>query len=181
MDKQGLPLPPFETPVGRAEELIPALLVLLVLFAIGGVVAFPASIWPLQTDDVLWRERAGEMYLMTMPPLVFTVTIMLIAGVYAGQYRVVRAGAVVFFLLAALTVVVLPFFALDFLAVRYTQSQDELGGYMRNGIRLAATGVVMIPFLIYAGRRAWYSGRPLAGAGIGEGHGLVVGRAPDAP
>ena len=172
------PIPPFLTPAGRAEELIPTVLALLVVYLIGGVVAFPLSIWPLDVVDVSWRERAGEVYLMTMPPLVFTIVIMLIAGVYAGQHRSVRIGGVVLLVLAALTTLMLPFFFLDFLSVRHLQQQEALDAFTRNALRLGATGALLVPFLIFAGRKAWFAGRPQPGAELGQGHGLVVGQEP---
>ena len=100
------PIPPHLTPAGRAEELIPALLVLLVVIGLGGIVAFPVSVWPFEISETVWRERSGALYLTTMPPLVFLIAIILVAGVYAGQHRAVRAAGGAFFVLAALTTAV---------------------------------------------------------------------------
>ncbi len=176
MTDTGIPTPPHLTPAGRAEELIPAILAVLVVLCLGGIVALVVLIWPFDFGEVTWRERAGEIYLTTVPPLALLLSIILVAGVYAGQHRAVRVAGGVFFVLAALTTVMLPFFMLDFLAIRHLQSQEGVDSFIRNGVRLGGTGGLLVPFMVWVGRKAWFAGRPQPGGELVEGHGLVVGQ-----
>ena len=60
----------------------------------------------------------------------------------------------------------------------------RFGAYTRDGARIALTGLLLIPFLIWAGRRAWSAGRPDPGVARGAGHGsdcgAITGRRPSA-
>ena len=177
MTEPGLPIPPHRTPAGRAENLIPAAIALLAVICLIGISSLAVAAWPFAFGELQWRFQVAVLLLSSVPQLTLLLTVISGAGVYGGHHRSVRAASVAFLALAAVLIVIVPFFALDFLTRRHLQPQNSLPTFTREGLRLGATTALLVPFLIWAGIRGWVASRPDPSGEPGVGHGLVVGQA----
>jgi hypothetical protein len=169
-------IPPHRTPAARAEKLIPAVLFVLAAICATGLVSLAVAAWPFAFGEIQWRVHFEATTLTAMPQLAFLLAMISVAGVYAGKHRAVRAAAAAFFALAGGLVVMVPAFALDFMSARHMQPQTTIDSFTREGLRLGAATAFLIPFLAWAGAKAWSAGKPDSVSRRAEGHGLVVGR-----
>lgn len=171
-----LVIPPHRTSFARAEKLIPAALALLWAICVVGIAGLAVGVWPFALGDVQWRVQTAAVVLSAVPQFTLLLTLISVAGVTVGQHRAVRTAAVAFFVLAALLTLLVPVFALDFLTQRHLQAVSAVDAYTRDGLRIGASAALLIPFMLWAGRRGWTAGRKDPGAEVGEGHGLIVGQ-----
>ena len=153
-------IPPHRTPAARAEKVIPAAIAVLAAICLVGVLSLAEAAWQPAVGDVLWRVKFEATTLTAMPQLAFLLTMISVAGVYAGKHRAVRTAAAAFFALAAGLIVMVPAFALDFLSARHMQPQSVIDSFTRDGLRLGATTALLIPFLGWAGIKAWSASKP---------------------
>ena len=87
-------IPPYLTPAARAEKLIPAAVALLAMICFLVVSALAAAAWPMAFSDTRWRFRNASLLLAAEPQIALVLTIISVAGVYAGIHRAVRCAAV---------------------------------------------------------------------------------------
>lgn len=169
------PVRPHLTLVARAQEFAPAIITLLTLVMIVGFSSLVLMMVPIEFGDTQWRFRSAAMLLTTAPQISFLFAMIAVVAVHSGEHRVVRVAAIGAIVLAAVIVTVVPFYALDFLAIRHLQSQEALGPFTREGLRLSGAGVLLSVGLVWAGIRGVRVSMPDEGADRkGTGHGLIV-------
>ncbi len=180
MTEPGLPIPPHRTPAGRAEKLIPAMIFMLAAICLIGLelLTVVMGAWPIEPFELQWRVQVFTLLLSATPQILFLVTLIAVAAVYAGKHRAVRAAAVAYCGLAVALVILAPLFAMDSLSMRHLQPPDKVAEFTYNMLRLCATSAFLVPFMVWAGVKSVVGAASPIQQPITEGargHGLIVG------
>ena len=171
-------MPPSVTPLNaRSQSLISVLLAAVAILGLSPFAEVFATRWPLRFGELLWRYDIFGTLLLNTPQLVVLTCIMAIACVMTGNRAGVRATAFVFGLLAALQLLVLPFFALDYFQVRRVIAASRTPGIKALMIKTLLFALLSIVAAAWAAYAAWQaSDREGAGLRRQKGEGLVVGQ-----
>lgn len=166
-----------ETVSASALALVPGVVVLLAILVLSAIGDVLVATMPFAFDEAQWRFRAFGSVLAQAPQLTLIVLVFLLAGV-VGIYRpALRIGALLGMVLAVLFVILVPFFALDFLQLRRMVAVAARDRYDLAAMKTAAMAAVFAPFLFWMGWRAWVAARnPKDSARREKGDGLVVGQ-----
>lgn len=167
---------PLISPAARSQVLIPGILtVLFTILGIGAVSLVVGAI-PITTGDIQWRFANAVQLLGAGPQIAFLLMMVSVAALYDERYRVLRLTAILIGAFAVVLLVLIPFFAFDFLTLRHLQQLSRVAPFTREYLRLGATSGALGLALLWAARAAFRaSGRePKGERDIGSG--LVVGQ-----
>jgi hypothetical protein len=163
---------------GRNQTLVVVLLAVLVAMGVSPLADILAAGWQLRFGEARWRFEFFQLVLANGPQTVILLVLIALFGVLLGNRLVVRSTAVALGLVAALSIVILPLYVMDFLQVHRMIPQDQKTAL--NGAVLKST---IFTFLIFAGGgwaslRGWQASEPADVTARREmGEGLVVGQA----
>lgn len=169
---------PNPTVSSRAQSIAPALVVLLSLVALSAVVDMVLMNLPLQMDDPRWRFAAFGRLLTSAPQFTLLLAVISAIGLLGGERRPVRTSAAIMIVLGAVVVLLAPFLGLDWLTVRRQVNVDARRNFDLTAAKTLVFGLLMVPFLIWAGIRGLKATAMPKGADRQKekGEGLIVGQ-----
>ena len=154
MDYPELPSQPF-----RVQTLGPALVLVLVIATIQPLAVIAVSTMPFSFEDAGWRVRLYSLLLGSTPQLAFCLVLLASVGLFAELHRVVRWTAMTALLLGILLIPLVIADALDVIEVQQRVPLDQLRQYRINAIESWGLVALLIPALIWMGRRGLQAGR----------------------
>ena len=166
--------PVFLTPATRTRMVTPAILCVLYSIFFIGMSGLVIGWIPMSLSEPQWRFNAAVQLFGTGPQIALLLMLTMVTAVYGSHDRAVRWTAVIALLFAMVCFIVLPFFALDFLAARSLQPQAVLGRFTREGFRVLATSALLIVALCWVGWRGLKASSDDAVARRDLGDGPVV-------
>lgn len=169
--------PVMMNPAARTQLLTPAVLGVLVLALLISISALVPGWWPVNVSDPQWRYQALATFLRSAPQFAFLLVVIAYAAVYGGQYTIVRRAGIAMLAGAAVLLLALPLFALDFMKIRRGQPSETIARFTLEGMRLAATSGALALMLFWAGRRGLAAAENDRGPRRRmAGEGLIVGQ-----
>ena len=161
----------------KAQALIPALVTLLVVATLSPFADVVLPRMPLQLGEVQPRFQVFGLLLAAGPQVAMLLVVMAATSLFGGYRLGVRISAVLSVVAAALYVVLVPLFALDFLTVRRQVNQEALRSFDMAAMKTGATAFLLALLLAWAGVLAFKASvNEEAGGRKTKGQGLVVGQ-----
>lgn len=161
----------------RGQQFVSALTVVLVLVIGSTILDLLLNIYPFRTDDIQWRFSASGLVLSSMPGIFAQLAVLIALGTLLGSRITVRRALGFLFLLAGLSLLLLPFFMLDFMQSRLQVPIERRPNFDLAALKTTAMGGLVALGMGWAAWVGWSATpKPLAGAVREKGDGLVVGR-----
>ena len=167
---------PTLSPPARIQMVAPGVIVVLVVAAVISIATLVVGWVPLAVDETPWRFRAAAQLLSSGPQLAILLALIALTGVVGEQNRAVRWASGGAILLALLLSIVVPFFALDLIAMRRLQHDDVVDAFTRDGLRLGVTSGVLMLALLWVARLGFVAVRIDPSEKKAKGDGLIVGQ-----
>ncbi len=167
---------PGQTVTSRAQTLGPALTALLVVFALSPFADILVARWPLDLSQPQPRFQTVGLFYAAGPQATVALVLIAMLGLLSGHRLVVRGAAIAGMILAALYLVLFPFFGLDFLQVLRLVAQPNKRQFELGVLKTSGVALVLIPLWAWAGWTGFkVSGGPAtSGRQRQKGEGLIV-------
>ncbi len=160
----------------RAQAVITAVLVVLLVVTLSPIADVLVPALPVATGEVRWRFQVFGTLLAALPQLALLLAAIAAVGILAGHRRAVRGAAMAALVLAVVALVLLPFFALDFLEMRRLVPLDRKGTFDMATMKTGLFGGFFVLVLGHLGWMGWQASVKEAANERKEGQGLVVGQ-----
>lgn len=161
----------------RAQALIPALVTLLVVAALSPFADVILPRMPLQLGVVQSRFQIFGLVLAAGPQVSMLLAMIASVSLFGGYRLGVRIAAIFGMIVAVLLVLLVPFFALDFMQVRRQINQEMLKGFDMAAMKTGALAFVLGLLLAWAALLAFKASVKEEGSGRKQkGEGLIVGQ-----
>jgi hypothetical protein len=166
---------PFLT--SRSQLLFAALSSVLVVAIISAFTDVVLTAVAIQSSGAQYGFQVMGSFLASIPQVAVELAIIAALATLGGQRLAVRAVAIAAFALGTLVIVLVPFFALDFLQSRRLVLQSGLKGFTVAGEKTGAFAAWFAVMLLWLGWRAFQASRGVEETEKGmKGRGLVVGQ-----
>lgn len=172
--------PVFLNPAARTQMMMPGVIAITITVLLIGLSHLVIILIPFLPGDVNWRYAAGALVLGTAPQIALSLATILFAATYGGFIDVVRWTAIASVAFAAIFLVLVPLFALDFLVVRHVKPLSEVDSFTREALRSGAAAAGLGVVLAWAGWRAFKASERDQEMETKVGHGLIVAQEDDA-
>jgi hypothetical protein len=160
----------------RVQSFFPLLIVAAALIALSVFGDALVTVYPFHGDDIQWRF-ATFLGLLTMAPQLTLIVVILAAVAVVGALRGALRGTAVFaFACAAMLILIMPFFALDFLTVRRLVPEANKRHADYQMLKAVVAGGVFAVMLLWMGWRGWQLSAKAPTGVRAPGEGLVVGQ-----
>lgn len=160
----------------RAQLVISAVIAVLAVATLSPLADAMVPAFPLATGEVRWRFQVFGTVLAALPQLALLLASIAGVGILAGHRLAVRGAAVAALLLAVVSLVLLPLFALDFLEMRRLIPIDRKATFDMAAMKTGLFGGLFMLVLAYLGFRGWPASAKEDTTQRKEGQGLVVGQ-----
>jgi len=163
----------------KALALIPALVAGLCILILSGLADLFISSWPPRLSEGGWRFRAFGQILAQAPQLTLLAVLLVLAGLVGAFRPAIRGAAVLAMVLAVISAILVPFFALDFLQQRRLVQIAQRTMYDRAAMKTGALALLLVPFLLWVGWRSWQASavpKEASRSRKTKGDGLIVGQ-----
>src|SRR3989304_3724517 len=162
----------------RLRDLLPAAFWLLVLVSVSSIIDVLVAGMSSNFGDIRWRYQLMQLVLTGGTQIGLVVALFMLLGTLADQRVTVRAAGGAAGVFGALYLVIIPFFALDFVVARRLIAVNVRHGFDVQTAKTAAYVGVLAVALLWSGIRAIrITPKPDAMRPREVGEGLVVGRA----
>jgi hypothetical protein len=164
------------SPAARSQMLVPGILTVLFTILGIGVASLVIGAIPVTPGDLQWRFMNAVQLLGAGPQIAFLLMMVSLTALSDERYRVLRLAAILTAVFAVILLVLIFFFAFDFLQLRHLQQLSKVGPFTREYLRLGATSGVLGVAMLWAARAGF---RASVGGSRSErdfGAGLVVGQ-----
>lgn len=161
----------------KLRDLLPPALGLLVLVWASSVVDMMVASVPFHTDDIRWRYQLMQLVLMSGTQMGLFVALFMLVGTLADHRLTVRLAAVAAVVFGVLYLIIIPFFALDFVVARRLIAVNARSGFDIQTAKIVAYVGVLSIGLLWCGYRGIRSTpKPDQDRKRELGEGLVVGQ-----
>ena len=161
----------------RSRLLIPGLIAVLVVALVSTLADVVVSALVSQAIGAQYRFQVLGLLLASIPQVAVDLALIAAIGTLAGQRAAVRGAAIAAVLLGGITILVAPFFALDFLQSRRLVPQNNLKGFTLAGLKAGGFGGFFALMMIWIGVRGVQASPRTADTDKRlDGRGLVVGQ-----
>lgn len=160
----------------RAQSVVTAVLFVLVVVALSPLADVVVPALPLATGEVRWRFQTYGTLLAALPQLALLLAAISAVGIITGSRQAVRGAAIAAIFLAVVALVLLPFFALDFLEMRRLVTLDRKHTFDMATMKTGLFGGFFVLALGYLGWMGWPASVNEKSTERKQGEGLVVGQ-----
>jgi hypothetical protein len=160
----------------RIQTLAPPLLTIMALAILQPLVVITTTVLPAQIGEATWRVRVFALLLGTTPQVAVSLVVIAAIGLFSERYAAVRWASIAALVIGILLIPLLVLDGLDVLQVRTLVPADQVHGYYVNALQTAAMAGVLVPILLWMGRRGLQAGKQPVATEVDD-H-LVVGKAP---
>lgn len=162
----------------KLRDLLPPALGLLVLVSISSIVDVLVLSASPNFGDIRWRYQLMQLVLNGGTQITLFVALFMVLGSLADHRATVRVAAVAAVVFGALYLVIIPFFALDFVVARRLIAVNVRHGFdVQTAKTVAYVGVLSIALLWCGVLGIRRTPKPDASKPREAGEGLVVGQA----
>jgi hypothetical protein len=160
----------------RAQTAIAAVIAVLAIATLSPLADAMVPAFPLATGEVRWRFQVFGTLLAALPQLALLLASIIGLGTLAGHRVAVRGAAFAALAIALFSLLLLPFFGLDFLEMRRLVPLDRKGTFDMASMKTGLFGGLFFLALSYLGWMGWQSSTKEKTTERKEGQGLVVGQ-----
>lgn len=161
----------------RAQALVPALVTILVVATLSPFADVILPRLPLQLGVVQTRFQVFGLVLAAGPQVAMLLAVIAAIALFGG-YRVgVRIAAIIAMVVAAVFVILVPLFALDFMQVRRQVNQEMIKGFDMAAMKTGVMAFILALLLAWAAVLAFKASVKEETSGRKQkGGGLIVGQ-----